>query len=149
MEHSLTIWSATTTAKLKAWRELRNDISVLDVNSAINAATTWWRTTPAIRRTFDPWKKETWPNPWLLVYQNEHCPNSAVLGIYYTLILAHPDISNIQLAIVNDNEYKHNCLALVIDSVQAILYNKTVDLSGENLIEVLHTFTAQELSNLL
>ena len=149
MENSISIWSASAGSKLKAWRQLRSTVSTQDLDTALDTATSWWRVTPAVRRTLDPWKIESWPNPWNLIYQNEQCPNSAVLGIYYTIVLSHLNVTRLNLAIVNDDEYKHNCLALIVDNDTAILYNKTVNLKSENLLEVLNTFTANDLIGLL
>lgn len=149
MKNSISIWSATATSKLKMWRQLRDTITAIPLDQAIDTTVSWWRTTPAVRRTFDPWKIDTWPNPWILLYQSDQCHNSAVLGMYYTLRLSGADMSAIQIVIVNDNEYKHTCLALLVDKTQVILYNKTVSMKSENSLEILNTFTSADLDALL
>lgn len=149
MENSLTKWTIGLSERLKLWRELRARIATMSPELAIQESYQWWRTSPAVRRTFDPWKIETWPNPWNLLYQEEQCSNSIILGAYYTLVLAGIDQSRFQLSIVNDIEQKCNCMALIIDSATALTYNKVMSAEDTEVLEILNIFTETELSSLV
>jgi hypothetical protein len=140
------IWALSASGRLREWRKLRHELEESSSNQFITAYN-WWTQAPAVRRTFDPWKVTTWPNPWNLLYAEDYCPNSIVLGIYYTLKLAGQDINNISLCIVNDIEQRHNCLAINVDNSTLFLYNKQLDYDSEN-VEVLKTFSSDELDNL-
>jgi len=149
VENSLTVWTVGLHSRLRAWRNLREDICALSPDDALEATYHWWKTSPAVRRTFDPWKIENWPNPWNLLYQDEQCPNSIILGVYYTLRLADINLDFCKLAIINDIEQRHNCLALIIDSETAITYNKIMSSDSADLLEVLNIFTDDDLKKLI
>jgi hypothetical protein len=149
VENSLTKWTIGSSGRLKLWRELREEIKSLSSDIAINTTYQWWNSSPTIRRTFDPWKIETWPNPWNLLYQTDQCANSVILGVYYTLKLSEIDISMCKLAIINDIEQRHNCLAIIIDSTTVITYNKTMDANDTEVLEVLNIFTENDLISLI
>lgn len=140
------IWALSASGRLREWRKLRQELEQSPANQFIKAYE-WWTQAPAIRRTFDPWKPDTWPNPWNLLYAQDYCPNSIVLGIYYTLKLVGVNINNINLCIVNDIEQRHNCLAINVDNQTLFLYNKQLDYDS-NKVEVLKTFNSEELNNL-
>jgi hypothetical protein len=149
MENSLTKWTIGNGGKLKLWRELREEIKTLSLDVAIHTAYQWWNSSPTVRRTFDPWKIESWPNPWNLLYQDDQCPNSIILGVYYTCKLAEIDMSMCQLSIINDIEQRQNCMAIIIDSSTAITYNRTMDANDPEVVEVLNIFTENDLISLI
>jgi len=140
------IWSLSAAGRLREWRKLRIGLEELSSNH-LSTAYTWWTQAPAIRRTFDPWKIDTWPNPWNLLYSPDFCPNSIILGIYYSLKLADIDINNISLCIVNDKEQRHNCLAINVDNQTVFLYNKHLAYDSPE-IEILKIFKSDELEKL-
>jgi hypothetical protein len=143
------LWSAGLQARYKSWRALRNSIETLPPAVALQEVSVWWKSSPAIRRTFDPWKQESWPNPWTLLYQEEQCANSIILGIWYTLTLADIDLSSIQLSIISDRVQKQNILALIIDSEVVMTYNSTMSATDTELLEILNIFDSQELRKLV
>lgn len=147
MENSLTIWAHSPYTKLCAWKNLREDISALSPADALNLTSAWWQSSSAVRRTFDPWKIDKWPNPWNLLYQSEQCPNSIILGIYYTLALTN--LNFYKLAVINDIEQRHNCLALIVDDTTVITYNKTMCSTDTELVEILNIFTHADLAQLI
>jgi hypothetical protein len=143
------LWSAGTAARYKAWRSLRDSLNELSSAEALQLTSTWWKSSPAVRRTFDLGKQDTWPNPWTLLYQEEQCPNSIILGIWYTLALAQVDTDNIQLSIISDREQKQNLLALIIDSEVVITYNNIMSAVDTESLEILNIFDSQELKKLV
>ncbi len=143
------LWAAGTQSRYKAWRSLRDSLNESSSAEALQQVATWWKSSPAVRRTFDPWKQDTWPNPWTLLYQEEQCPNSIILGIWYTLVLARADADNIQLSIISDREQKQNLLALIIDSEVVITYNNIMSAADTESLEILNIFDSQELKKLV
>jgi len=125
---------------------MRQDLEQSSFDDAFKEAYKWWTSAPTVRRTFDPWKLDQWPNPWELLYKEDFCPNSVVLGIWYALKLTNQDLSRVQLCVVSDREQKHNCLALVLDNKQVYLYNKKVSIESP-MVEILNTFSVDEVVN--
>jgi hypothetical protein len=143
------LWAAGLQARYTAWRALRTAIQSLTSEQAFHTVADWWKSSPAVRRSFDPWKIEQWPNAWNLLYQEEQCPNSIILGIWYTLSLANIDTSNLTLAIISDRIQKQNMLALIIDSTSVITYNNKMSATDTESLEVLNIFDSRELIKLI
>ena len=144
MENSLSIWASGPIARFRLWRGLRKGLETSKFDEAFKQAYSWWTTAPTVRRTFDPWKPEQWPNPWELLYKEDFCPNSVCLGIWYVLRLTNQDLSRIKLCVVSDREQKHNCLGLVLDNKEVYLYNKKLSIKS-HLVEILNTFSTEEV----
>lgn len=144
MENRLNIWAGGPIARFRLWRSLRKGLEESKFDDAFNEAYIWWTSAPTVRRTFDPWKIEQWPNPWELLYKEDFCPNSVCLGIWYALKLTNQDMSRVDLCVISDHEQKHNCLGLVLDNEEIYLYNKKLSIKSP-MVEVLNTFSVEEI----
>lgn len=147
MENNLiNIWASGPITRFRTWKNLRSDLESSNFDKAFHDAYRWWTSAPSVRRTFDPWKLEQWPNPWELLYKEDFCPNSIALGIWYMLKLTNQDLSRVQLCVVSDREQKHNCLALVLDNKTVYLYNKKLSIESP-MVEILNTFSEDEVES--
>ena len=101
MEHrNLEHWFLDRQGKLLAWREWRQQLSAMDTESAFKETAEWWKFVPLVSKTFDPWREETWPDPWSLVSNGSFCPSAQGLGMFYSLVLCGIDC-RLVLAVVD------------------------------------------------
>ena len=121
VENNLSIWYKTTTEKILAWRELRQNAMGMTVDDLVQAVNTWWTFSPWVRKTIDPYKPETWPNPWDMINRGEFCRSAIALGQAYTLWITAPN-SNVELWLVNNFSEKDVHLVAVIDEKTVLNY---------------------------
>ncbi len=92
MEHRSTEhWFLDKQGKLQAWRDWRTQLSELGNEPAYQEVAIWWKFVPLVTKTFDPWREETWPDPWTLVGSGSFCSSAQGLGMFYSLVLASID----------------------------------------------------------
>lgn len=146
MEHrTLEHWFLDKQGKLSAWREWRQQLSAMDTESAYNEAATWWKFVPLVNKTFDPWREETWPDPWSLVGNGSFCPNAQGLGIFYSLVLTSIDCE-LMLVILED---KPRLMVLLPNKTLLNYYDgETVDMKNADF-QILKTWTSSDLARLV
>ena len=148
MENNLSIWYKTTTEKILAWRELRQEAVDMTVDSIVKAVNTWWTFTPWVRKTIDPYKPETWPTPWDMINKGEFCRSAIALGQAYTLWMTSPN-TNTELWLVNNFSEKDVHLVVVIDQNTVLNYTLGQVLNIEECdFEVLNKITKSDLSHI-
>lgn len=138
-------WFLDKQGKLAAWREWRNDLKEASIEDAYNEVAMWWKFVPLVNKVVDPWRQETWPDPWTLIGNGSFCPNAQGLGIFYSLILAGFDCELV-LAIVEDAPR----LMVILPNKKLLNYidGEAVDL-GELTEEILQTWAPSDLANLV
>jgi hypothetical protein len=94
-------WFLDKQGKLQSWRDWRTQLSAMDNESACQEVAIWWKFVPLVAKTFDPWREETWPDPWTLVSGGSFCPSAQGLGMFYSLVLAKIDCKLV-LAVINE-----------------------------------------------
>jgi hypothetical protein len=148
MQHDTTVWYGTTTEKILAWRELRQqaaDKSLLETIEMINA---WWTYTPWVRKTIDPYDTSTWPTPWDMINLGQFCRSAIALGQAYTLWLCRPDVKT-ELYLVNNFSEKDIHLIAVIDEKFVLNYILGQVLMLEQCdFELLNTVNRQDLKHI-
>jgi hypothetical protein len=146
VEHrTLEHWFLDKQGKLSAWREWRQQLSAMDTESAYNEAATWWKFVPLVSKTFDPWREETWPDPWSLVGNGSFCPNAQGLGIFYSLVLTSIDCE-LMLVILED---KPRLMVLLPNKTLLNYYDgETVDMKNADF-QILKTWTSSDLARLV
>jgi hypothetical protein len=142
---SLEHWFVDKQGKLAAWRDWRNELKTLALNDAYQEVATWWKFVPLVNKTFDPWRQETWPDPWTLIGNGSFCPNAQGLGIFYSLVLAGIEC-HLVLAMVEQNPR----LMVLLPSDELLNYydGETVDVN-EAKVEVLQKWAPSDLANLV
>lgn len=102
MEHrNLEHWFTDKQGKLQAWREWRLQLSAMDTASAYQEAAEWWKFVPLVNKAVDPWREESWPDPWTLISNGSFCPSAQGLGIFYSLVLCGIDC-RLVLAVIEE-----------------------------------------------
>ena len=148
MENNLSIWYKNTTERILAWREFRKNSVNLTVDSLIESVNTWWTFSPWVRKTIDPFKPETWPNPWDMLNKGEFCRSAIALGQAYTLWIMAPNI-NVELWLVNNFSEKDIHLVVVIDENTMLNYTLGQVMNIKECdFEVLNKITKSDLSHI-
>lgn len=146
MEHrNLEHWFLDRQGKLLAWREWRSQLSAMDTASAFKEAAEWWKFVPLVNKTFDPWRSETWPNPWELISTGSFCQSAQGLGIFYSLVLSGIDCQLV-LAIVDQNPR----LMVLLSNNKLLNYydGEVVDMDSVDL-QILQTWAPSDLARLV
>lgn len=146
MEHrNLEHWFTDKQGRLQAWREWRHTLSNLDVVDAYQEVSTWWKFVPMVNKTFDPWRQETWLDPWELVGTGSFCPNAQALGMFYSLVLSKIDCE-LMLSIIDENPR----LLVILPNKKLLNYydGEVVDI-GDAKMQILQTWTVSDLANLV
>ena len=138
-------WFADRQSRLLAWREWRESLSTFSDNELNNEIAQWWKFVPLVNKTFDPWRMETWPNPWDLVANGSFCPSAQGLGIFYSLVLARIDCE-LMLAIVDG---KAKLLVMLPDKkVLNYLDGEVVDIEKTEL-QILKVWAPSDMTRLV
>lgn len=146
MEHrKLEHWFTDKQGRLAAWRDWRLGLSGLDTDSAYQETATWWKFVPMVTKTFDPWRKESWPDPWELIGTGSFCPNGQGLGMFYSLVLAKIDCE-LMLAIIDENP---RLLVILPDKRLLNYYDGEVLDIDEVKMQILQTWAPSDLANLV
>jgi hypothetical protein len=142
---SLEHWFSDKQSKLHAWREWRTNLMTLDLQSVYQETATWWKFVPMVTKTFDPWRKESWPDPWELIGTGSFCPNGQGLGMFYSLVLAKIDCE-LMLAIIDENP---RLLVILPDKKLLNYYDGEVLDIAEAKMQILQTWAPSDLANLV
>ena len=104
--------------RMRLWSEFRSTVetSADPLGSVIN----FYKKAPLVSIQADPRDKNTWPDPWELLYDNQYCNFCIILGICYTLQLTDR---------FKDTDFKiHICTNTEDSEVKYLLY------VGDNVI---------------
>lgn len=138
-------WFQDKQGRLLAWREWRENLSALGKDKLYKETAQWWKFVPLVNKTFDPWRMETWPNPWDLVASGSFCPSAQGLGIFYSLVLARIDC-DLVLAIVDD---KARLLVMVPNNkILNYIDGEVVDIEKTDL-QILKVWAPSDMTRLV
>jgi hypothetical protein len=71
--------------RLATWRNFRDSLETS--LTPLEDVAAFYRQAPCVSILTDPWDKSVWLGPWELVYENQYCDFSRVLGMCYSLQL--------------------------------------------------------------
>ena len=110
--------------KIKMWRELR--IQLETAENPFDLVLDFWKMAPVITIATDPYDKNTWPDPWEMIRQNEYCEFMKILAIFYTLQLTDRfSRSDFEIHIFLDNEESKTIYLLSVDKNSIGYYNES------------------------
>jgi len=148
MQHDFSVWYGNASQKILAWRELRQELLNKKLEEVIDYVNDWWTFSPWVKKTLDPYKPETWPNPWDMLNRGEFCRSAIALGQAYTLWLSVPN-ANTELWLVNNFSEKDIHLVVVIDEKYVLNYTLGQVLTVEECdFEVLNRFSRSDLDHI-
>jgi hypothetical protein len=146
VEHrNLEHWFTDKQGKLAAWRDWRLSLSSLDTDSAYQEVATWWKFVPMVSKTFDPWRQETWLDPWELVGSGSFCLNAQGLCMFYSLVLAGFECE-LMLAMVDETPR----LMVILPNKKLLNYydGEVIDIEDVKM-QILQTWAPSDLANLV
>jgi len=145
MEH----WFTDKQSRLLAWRDWRQQLNQSNDNNidALNKIAQWWKFVPLVNKAVDPWREETWPNPWELVGQGEFCTSAQGLGIFYTMVLAGQDCDLILGQLEDYSETK--LMVLTADKKLLNYYDGEVVDLGSAKLQILRVWHPSDLARLV
>lgn len=79
------MFDKTYEQRLTIWKKFRDSLETSE--SPIQDTIEFWSKAPLGRLCADPYDKNTWPDPWELILENQYCDFLQILGICYTLKL--------------------------------------------------------------
>jgi len=127
------MWKLSPSQRLERWKKLREQMSNLPLESALDLCAQNWAVAPEAAWYLEPAEVESWPDPWTLVQDNYWCPLAKALGMLYTLHLSgHGPGLDLSIRVYADTENKvrHNLVWIdegkyVLNSEDAMVLNKT------------------------
>lgn len=105
-------------SRLRAWYQLRENLSSADLNTICVEVDKFWQKTPLARHYLHPADTIEWPTPWELISDNNYCLYARGLGMIYTLLLL--GINNVDFVDAVDYNGENVCLVLV-DNAKYVL----------------------------
>lgn len=146
------MWNLKPDERLHEWKEFREKIGQLPIESAIQDTVHLWSYAPYVNHYLDGLNITEWPDPWTLLHENYYCDLAKTLGMLYTLYLSshyEKDITHLEIKIyknptngdvfntlwVNEGKY---ILNLDFDTV----VNKT---QVEEILVLQYQYTVQDL----
>jgi len=98
------IWNGLTDEeRLRLWKDLRNNLSSLDLHTQLKSIATFCARIPFGSRSIDYYTPENWPTPWEILHHGSFCTSSISLLIFYTISLVSPD-TKIDLYLVETHD---------------------------------------------
>jgi len=136
------VWQQSPKQRLKLWREFRLSLDNIEYEEdCLQSVINWWKSAPVGSRELDIYDKNTWPDPWQLIYTNALDENSITLGIAYTLhlidwecdvlLVQNQEESWIRLIVLVDDSY-------VLNYTYGVVENKDI-LNDCTILEKYHT----------
>jgi len=127
--------------RLAAWHEFRKSLE--KDSDPIQTTLDFYKAAPRVNINCDPWDRNTWPDPWELLAENEYCEYCIILGMCYTLQLT--DIfkhSNFEIHIGIDRQLTERYYLLHIDDLivgyDELTYINKKSLPSTVLSETIH-----------
>jgi len=71
--------------RLQSWKDIRQHLEIAE--DPFQEVINFYTQAPYVSIHTDPWAQETWPGPWELIFENQYCEFSRVLGMCYSLQL--------------------------------------------------------------
>ena len=146
MEHrNLEHWFTDKHSRLQAWRDWRLSLTDMPLDAVYQEVATWWKFVPMISKTFDPWRQESWPDPWEMVGTGSFCPNAQGLGMFYSLVLSKVDCE-LMLSIIDDNPR----LMVILPNKKLLNYydGEVINIDDAEM-QILQTWTVSDLASLV
>lgn len=110
--------------RLQSWNCLRQNLETSSdpIQDIIDA----YRQAPKVQIHADPWDKNTWPNPWELINENQYDDFCTVLGQCYSLQLTDRfSGSEFEIHIGIDKESSRTCYLLLINKTTVIGWDES------------------------
>lgn len=144
------MWKLEPSERIARWREFRNSLEPLPLETALLQTCRFWGTAPFTPYHLDTATPELWPDPWTLIYENYYCDIAKCLGIIYTISLTqHKKNLGVEFRIYKDVTTGHEYNLAWFDQGKYILNlidNEIVNKEHiDNSLKLVRSFTAVDL----
>lgn len=143
-------WGLRLNERLSQWREFRQKLNKLPLESALLEVNSMWSTAPFVGHYLEPDNSKDWPDPWELLAENYYCDIAKALGIIYTIYFTRHKTTDIELHIYYDYQDKVRVNVVSVAQGKYILnYWPHEIVNTEQLLEkqlkLLYTYTSKDL----
>ena len=132
-------------ARLQSWSDFRKSLESSE--DPFQEVVGFYSKTPTVSIHTDPWSKDTWPDPWQLILENQYCAFCIVLGQCYSLQLTErfsDSVFEIHIAIDRKKSDTYYML-YVDDNVLGYVADDYVKIKEiPSTIEIQKTYTMQK-----
>lgn len=123
-------WASLNDSEIMTrWIDMRESITDMELEEALNTVSKFFAFTPYSKTRIPLFSPKDYPTPWDMIIENDYCPSSISLIMYYTLQLAGFDAN---VAIVGDgyeeylittisNRYVLNYIQNSVDDYEAVM----------------------------
>jgi hypothetical protein len=102
--------------RLSLWRDFRESLE--SAENPVQDTLDLFNTVITSAYTTDPYDRETWPDPWELIFENDYCSFVKILAISYTLQLTTRfSQSHFEIHIMKDQTKSTTEYLLYIDNI--------------------------------
>ena len=117
----------------------------MTAESAFSETATWWKFVPLVNKSIDPWREDTWSDPWTLIVTGQFCPSAQGLGMFYSLVLA-----GFECSLARGQIDKETRLLVLLPDNRLLNYydGELIDMKTVN-VEILQTWTPSDLARLV
>lgn len=127
------IWPTTFESRLASWNQLRQQVSNLPVETALETINSWWFQAPWRGYHLHWDDRPDWPDPWQLLSDNLFCEVARALGILYTItLLDRADMTDAELVLTKDDRN----LVLVDKSKYILNWDKATIVNTSHAAEI-------------
>jgi len=114
----INVFQLNYNARLLSWHDLRKSIENADVATKCVEIDKWWQRAPLVSHYLHPHDKQSWPNPWEMLVDNQYCHITRGLGMIYTLLLSGIDDIDFCIAIDDNSE---EVAIVMVDNAKYVL----------------------------
>lgn len=107
-------WLKSPEERLKHWREIRKNYDFSSVYQLCNDIWEFWRLSPDVSKTLDPYTVKNWPTVWEIIYEGNTCKYSKSLAAAYSVYYINNDY-DIVITRVYDKKNNDIYIASIID----------------------------------
>jgi len=146
------MWMLRPEERLREWMTFRNQLDDLPLEEACERTSHLWSYAPFVTHYLDSNKDTSlvsWPDPWVLLYDNYYCGIAKSLGMLYTLYLSKHRPEDITLDICKDKQTKEMHNLVILGRGKYILnfeFDTVVNKKQIPALDVIHSYTAKDLN---
>lgn len=102
--------------RLQLWSNFRESLESSD--DPFRDVIEFYNNTPVVSIHTDPWTRDSWPDPWQLILENQYCQFCIVLGQCYSLQLTERfSGSDFEIHIAIDRKKSDTYYMLYVDDI--------------------------------
>jgi len=111
--------------RLESWSCFRDSLEESD--DPFRDVIEYYKQAPTVSIHTDPWNRDSWPDPWQLVHENQYCDFCRVLGWCYSLQLTDRFKGSVfEIHIITYEETSYQYLLFVDENVLGYIDDEVI-----------------------